>query len=66
MRFMLFFAALGIVSQGIKLSAANPAASVFQAAAGELGYKFLVLSSGVQRSLRWLVLLLRLFLSGKH
>ncbi len=40
MRFLLFFAALGIVSQGIKLSAANPAASVFQAAAGELGYKF--------------------------
>jgi Mn2+/Fe2+ NRAMP family transporter len=40
MRFTLFFAALGIVSQGIKLSAANPAASVFQAAAGELGYKF--------------------------
>jgi Mn2+/Fe2+ NRAMP family transporter len=40
MRFMLFFAALGIVSQGIKLSATNPAASVFQAAAGDLGYKF--------------------------
>lgn len=40
MRFMLFFAALGIVSQGIKLSAANPAASVFQSAAGELGYNF--------------------------
>ncbi len=40
MRFMLFFAALGIVSQGIKLSAGNPAASVFQAAAGDLGYKF--------------------------
>lgn len=40
MRFLLFFAALGVVSQGIKLSAANPAASVFQAAAGELGYKF--------------------------
>jgi Mn2+/Fe2+ NRAMP family transporter len=40
MRFLLFFAALGIVSQGIKLSAANPAASVFRAAAGELGYKF--------------------------
>lgn len=40
MRFLLFFAALGIVSQGIKLSAANPAASVFQSAAGELGYKF--------------------------
>ncbi|MEO7924826.1 MAG: NRAMP family divalent metal transporter [Chitinophagaceae bacterium] len=40
MRFLLFFAALGIVSQGIKLSATNPAASVFQSAAGELGYKF--------------------------
>jgi Mn2+/Fe2+ NRAMP family transporter len=40
MRFVLFFAALGIVSQGIKLSAGNPAASVFQSAAGELGYKF--------------------------
>lgn len=40
MRFMLFFAALGIVSQGVKLSATNPAASVFQAAAGDLGYKF--------------------------
>lgn len=40
MRFMLFFAALGIVSQGIKLSATNPAASVFQSAAGEVGYKF--------------------------
>ena len=40
MRFILFFAALGIVSQGIKLTATNPAASVFQAAAGELGYKF--------------------------
>lgn len=40
MRFMLFFAALGIVSQGIKLAAANPAASVFQSAAGELGYQF--------------------------
>lgn len=40
MRFTLFFAALGIVSQGIKLAAGNPAASVFQAAAGDLGYKF--------------------------
>jgi Mn2+/Fe2+ NRAMP family transporter len=40
MRFVLFFAALGIVSQGIKLAAANPAASVFQSAAGDLGYKF--------------------------
>lgn len=40
MRFVLFFAALGIVSQGIKLAAGNPAASIFQSAAGELGYKF--------------------------
>ncbi|HQZ49706.1 MAG TPA: divalent metal cation transporter [Chitinophagaceae bacterium] len=40
MRFMLFFAALGVVSQGIHLATGNPAASVFQSAAGELGYKF--------------------------
>jgi Mn2+/Fe2+ NRAMP family transporter len=40
MRFILFFAALGIVAQGIKLAAGNPAASVFQAAAGTMGYKF--------------------------
>ncbi len=40
MRFVLFFAALGIVMQGIKLSADNPAATVFQSAAGEMGYKF--------------------------
>ena len=40
MRFMLFFAALGVVSQGIHLATDNPAASVFQSAGGELGYKF--------------------------
>jgi Mn2+/Fe2+ NRAMP family transporter len=40
MRFVLFLAALGIVWGGVKLSAANPAATVFQSAAGELGYKF--------------------------
>lgn len=40
MRFILFFAALGIVSQGIKLAAGNPAATVFQSAAGEMGYYF--------------------------
>lgn len=40
MRFMLFFAALGVVSKGIHLATGNPAASVFQSAAGELGYKF--------------------------
>ncbi len=40
MRFLLFFAALGVVSEGIHLASGNPAASVFQSAAGELGYKF--------------------------
>jgi Mn2+/Fe2+ NRAMP family transporter len=40
MRYILFLAALGVVSQGIKLSAGNPAASVFQSAAGSLGYVF--------------------------
>jgi Mn2+/Fe2+ NRAMP family transporter len=40
MRFMLFFAALGVVSQGIHLATGNPAATIFQSAAGELGYKF--------------------------
>jgi len=40
MRYILFLAALGIVSQGIKLSSNNPAASVFQSAAGDLGYRF--------------------------
>lgn len=40
MRFVLFLAALGVVWGGVKLSIDNPAASVFQSAAGELGYKF--------------------------
>ena len=40
MRYILFLAALGVVWQGIKLSADNPSASVFQSAAGEIGYKF--------------------------
>lgn len=40
MRFVLFLAALGVVSQGGKLTTHNPAASVFQLAAGEAGYKF--------------------------
>ncbi len=39
MRLILFVAALGIVWQGITLSAENPAATVFQSAAGEVGYK---------------------------
>jgi Mn2+/Fe2+ NRAMP family transporter len=40
MRYMLFLAALGIVAQGIKLSSVNPAATVFQSAAGRVGFKF--------------------------
>lgn len=40
MRFVLFLAALGIVWQGIKLPADNPAAGVFLSAAGQIGYKF--------------------------
>ncbi len=40
MRFVLFLAALGVVWGGVKLAVDNPAASVFQSAAGELGYKF--------------------------
>lgn len=40
MRVVLFLAALGVVSAGVKLAASNPPASVFQHAAGDLGYKF--------------------------
>jgi len=40
MRFVLFLAALGVVWGGVKLAIDNPAASVFQSAAGEMGYKF--------------------------
>ena len=40
MRFVLFFAALGVVWGGAKLAADNPAASVFQQAAGTIGYRF--------------------------
>lgn len=40
MRYVLFLAALGVVWGGVKLATGNPAASVFQSAAGELGYKF--------------------------
>lgn len=39
MRFILFLAVLGVVVKGIVLDANNPAATVFQHAAGELGYK---------------------------
>ena len=40
MRFVLFLAALGVVWSGVKLATGNPAATVFQSAGGELGYKF--------------------------
>ncbi|MRX74121.1 hypothetical protein GJU40_18530 [Bacillus lacus] len=40
MRIFLFLAALGIVAQGLTLDPANPPASVFRYAAGEVGYKF--------------------------
>jgi Mn2+/Fe2+ NRAMP family transporter len=39
MRIVLFLAALGVVSQGLTLDAANPPASVFRLAAGNLGYR---------------------------
>lgn len=38
MRIVLFLAALGVVSKGLSLDASNPAASVFQQAAGKAGY----------------------------
>lgn len=40
MRFVLFLAALGVVWHGAALNADNPPASVFQIAAGNIGYKF--------------------------
>jgi Mn2+/Fe2+ NRAMP family transporter len=40
MRFVLFFAALGVVWNGAQLDDSNPAASVFKLAAGNTGYRF--------------------------
>jgi Mn2+/Fe2+ NRAMP family transporter len=39
MRVLLFLAAFGVISKGLSLEQGNPAASVFQQAAGALGYK---------------------------
>jgi len=39
LRIVLFLAALGIVSRGLALDPANPPASVFRLAAGEVGYR---------------------------
>ena len=38
-RVLLFLAALGVISQGLAIDDANPPASVFRDAAGQLGYK---------------------------
>lgn len=38
-RIFLFLASLGIVSKGLLIDAANPTASIFQLAAGNLGYR---------------------------
>ncbi|WP_067726094.1 NRAMP family divalent metal transporter [Oceanobacillus damuensis] len=38
-RIMLFLAVLGVVSAGVSLNPENPAATVFQYAAGEIGYR---------------------------
>lgn len=40
MRVLLFLGALGVVSRGVTLDVTNPAASVFQHAAGAVGYRF--------------------------
>lgn len=39
MRFVLFLAAVGVLSQGVVLNNDNPASSVFQGAAGEIGLR---------------------------
>jgi Mn2+/Fe2+ NRAMP family transporter len=40
MRFVLFFAALGVVYRGGILTSDNPAGAVFRVAAGQMGYRF--------------------------
>ncbi|SMC52441.1 NRAMP family divalent metal transporter [Sporomusa malonica] len=39
MRVILFLAALGVVAQGLAIDPANPPASVFKLASGDIGYK---------------------------
>ncbi|WP_100486691.1 NRAMP family divalent metal transporter [Sporolactobacillus pectinivorans] len=39
-RILLFLAALAVIAEGFKLNPLNPAASIFQSAAGNFGYKF--------------------------
>lgn len=38
-RIFLFLASLGIISKGLSVDASNPTASIFQLAAGDLGYR---------------------------
>lgn len=38
-RIFLFLASLGVVSKGLSVDASNPTASIFQLAAGDLGYR---------------------------
>ncbi|BDQ12643.1 NRAMP family divalent metal transporter [Sediminibacterium sp. TEGAF015] len=40
MRFLLFLCVLGVMFMGLPIDAQNPAASVFQQAAGNIGYRF--------------------------
>jgi Mn2+/Fe2+ NRAMP family transporter len=40
MRIILFLAVFGVVASGVTLAKENPAAAVFQEAAGNIGYKF--------------------------
>lgn len=40
MRFLLFLCVLGVINQGLIINPTNPPASVFQLAAGNLGYRF--------------------------
>jgi Mn2+/Fe2+ NRAMP family transporter len=40
LRYLLFFATLGVVLRGIGLNPQNPAATPFEVVAGPLGYKF--------------------------
>ena len=40
MRFLLFLCVLGVMYMGLPIDAQNPAASVFQQAAGNIGYRF--------------------------
>jgi len=40
MRFLLFLCVLGVMHQGLSINNSNPAASVFQHAAGNIGFRF--------------------------